>query len=79
MSDDPGFLNEQRALYQTIRRARDDVTSRVKRDQVMNSNSLTIGQITMKLPSSEPPAEEVTPNFRTPSWTLVGAIPIQVA
>ena len=22
MSDDPGFLNEQRALYQTIRRAR---------------------------------------------------------
>ena len=57
----------------------DDVTSRVKRDQVMNSNSLTIGQITMKVPSSEPPAEEVTPNFRTPSWTLVGAIPIQVA
>ena len=23
MSDDPGFLNEQRALYQTIRRARE--------------------------------------------------------
>ena len=22
MSDDPGFLNEQRAMYQTIRRAR---------------------------------------------------------
>ena len=23
MSDDPGFLNEERALYQTIRRARE--------------------------------------------------------
>jgi len=23
VSDDPGFLNEQRALYQTIRRARE--------------------------------------------------------
>ena len=23
MSDDPGFLNEQQALYQTIRRARE--------------------------------------------------------
>ena len=23
MSDDPGFLNEQRTLYQTIRRARE--------------------------------------------------------
>ena len=23
MSDDPGFLNEQRALYETIRRARE--------------------------------------------------------
>ena len=23
MSDDPGFLNEQRVLYQTIRRARE--------------------------------------------------------
>ena len=23
MSDDPGFLNEQRALYRTIRRARE--------------------------------------------------------
>ena len=23
MSDDPGFLNEQRAVYQTIRRARE--------------------------------------------------------
>ena len=57
----------------------DDVTRGAKRDQVIKSNSLTIGQITMKVPSSEPPAEEVTPNFRTPSWTLVGAIPIQVA
>ena len=57
----------------------DDVTRGAKRDQVIKSNSLTIGQITMKVPSSEPPAEEVTPNFCTPSWTLVGAIPIQVA
>ena len=26
MSDYPGFLNEQRALYQTIRRAREDLS-----------------------------------------------------
>ena len=26
MSDDPGFLNEQQALYQTIRRAREALT-----------------------------------------------------
>ena len=27
MSDDPGFLNEQRALYQTIRRAREALSA----------------------------------------------------
>ena len=26
MSNDPGFLNEQRALYQTIRRARETLS-----------------------------------------------------
>ena len=26
MSDDPGFLNEQRALYQTIRRAHETLS-----------------------------------------------------
>ena len=26
MSDDPGFLNEQQALYQTIRRAREAIS-----------------------------------------------------
>ena len=27
MSDDPGFLNEQRPLYQTIRRAREALSA----------------------------------------------------
>ena len=27
MSDDPGFLNEQRALYQTIHRAREALSA----------------------------------------------------
>ena len=27
MSDDPGFLNEERAMYQTIRRAREALSA----------------------------------------------------
>ena len=44
-----------------------DVTSSAKRDEVTNSNILIVGQITMRVPSPEPRAEEVNPNFRTPS------------
>ena len=55
------------------------MTSSAKRDEVTNSNILTVGQITMRVPSPKPQVEEVNPNFRTPSWTLVGAIPIQLA
>ena len=57
----------------------DDVISSAKRNEVTNLNILTVGQITMQVPSPEPRAEEVNPNFRTPNWTLVGAIPIQLA
>ena len=54
------------------------VSAVAKTDHITNSNILMMGTMALKIPSPEPEPEEVKPNFRTPSWIIVGAVSVQV-